>query len=210
MIAKLTAWVALAAALCLSGAAAPAATVVATSQSSGTTLAETLDFSWTASGVITPLAPGQFAGTATAQFNQFGQADFTISGAAGAAIDGVTPVSGDFTFDFGGDSFMGTFIGENFPRDSMTQLALFTRVFTILGGTGIFDGASGTMVGAGSTLFTQGAQPPLTFSVTGQGLVSAPGLTAAIPEPSTWAMMIAGFGFVGAAARVRARKVAFA
>lgn len=33
---------------------------------------------------------------------------------------------------------------------------------------------------------------------------------AAIPEPTTWAMMIAGFGFVGASMRVRRRKVTFA
>jgi len=32
----------------------------------------------------------------------------------------------------------------------------------------------------------------------------------AVPEPASWAMMIAGFGFVGAVARVRARRVAFA
>jgi hypothetical protein len=33
---------------------------------------------------------------------------------------------------------------------------------------------------------------------------------ASIPEPATWAMMIAGFGFVGAAARRRSTKVVFA
>lgn len=32
----------------------------------------------------------------------------------------------------------------------------------------------------------------------------------AVPEPASWAMIIAGFGFVGAAARVRARKAASA
>lgn len=33
---------------------------------------------------------------------------------------------------------------------------------------------------------------------------------AAVPEPATWAMMITGFGFVGASMRVRRRKVSFA
>lgn len=33
---------------------------------------------------------------------------------------------------------------------------------------------------------------------------------AAIPEPATWAMMIAGFGFIGASMRVRRRTVTFA
>lgn len=33
---------------------------------------------------------------------------------------------------------------------------------------------------------------------------------AAVPEPATWAMMLAGFGMIGAAARVRRRTVAVA
>lgn len=37
-----------------------------------------------------------------------------------------------------------------------------------------------------------------------------PPVTAAIPEPVTWAMMIAGFGLVGAAMRRRSTKVKFA
>lgn len=41
----------------------------------------------------------------------------------------------------------------------------------------------------------------IAFDVMGYDLISA-----AVPEPSTWAMMIVGFGFVGAAAR-RARRV---
>jgi hypothetical protein len=34
--------------------------------------------------------------------------------------------------------------------------------------------------------------------------------TTAVPEPATWAMLIVGFGLVGAAARVRARRSNFA
>lgn len=40
----------------------------------------------------------------------------------------------------------------------------------------------------------------------GQGLAATP----AVPEPATWAMMIAGFGLVGGAMRRRSTKVAFA
>ncbi len=36
------------------------------------------------------------------------------------------------------------------------------------------------------------------------------GTTPPVPEPATWAMMIAGFGLAGATMRVRARKFAFA
>ena len=36
------------------------------------------------------------------------------------------------------------------------------------------------------------------------------GVAAAVPEPATWAMMLLGFGMVGAASRYRRRKVAVA
>jgi hypothetical protein len=35
-------------------------------------------------------------------------------------------------------------------------------------------------------------------------------IESAVPEPQTWAMMLMGFGFVGAGMRVRSRKIAFA
>jgi len=35
-------------------------------------------------------------------------------------------------------------------------------------------------------------------------------VTGAVPEPATWAMMIAGFGLVGGAMRRRSTKVAYA
>lgn len=38
----------------------------------------------------------------------------------------------------------------------------------------------------------------------------AQSLAGAVPEPETWAMMLMGFGFVGAGMRARSRKVAFA
>ena len=42
-------------------------------------------------------------------------------------------------------------------------------------------------------------------------IVSIPGrITAAVPEPATWAMMITGFGFIGARLRLRRRRLALA
>jgi hypothetical protein len=38
----------------------------------------------------------------------------------------------------------------------------------------------------------------------------AAALAGPIPEPETWAMMLLGFGFVGAGVRARTRKVSFA
>ena len=164
--------------------------------------AQTLGFIWTADGLITSPAPGQFAATATAQFDQFGTAEFAVVGTASPAVGDVTPVVGEFVFDFGEHSFMGTFAGENFPRDPATQLSLFTRTFTILGGTGIFNGSSGAMTGAGSSLFTPGATPPVSFSVAGQGVMSVP-FASPVPEPATWLMLLIGFAGIGAALRRR-------
>ena len=44
----------------------------------------------------------------------------------------------------------------------------------------------------------------------GFGAVTPPPVTGSVPEPTTWAMMIAGFGLMGASMRRRSTKVAFA
>lgn len=41
-------------------------------------------------------------------------------------------------------------------------------------------------------------------------VLAGPNVGGAVPEPATWAMMVAGFGLVGGAMRTRARKVATA
>jgi PEP-CTERM motif len=48
-----------------------------------------------------------------------------------------------------------------------------------------------------------------TLTISGPGNITGGGLSA-VPEPAAWAMMIAGFGFVGAAMRRRVTKVSYA
>jgi len=50
-------------------------------------------------------------------------------------------------------------------------------------------------------------QPPFGYTVVFP--VASGELMAGIPEPASWAMMIGGFGFVGAALRARRRKISF-
>lgn len=83
----------------------------------------------------------------------------------------------------------------------------------LLNGVSIFnitgDGGGGTNWMPQSVSFVAGAGSELTFAATGTsdslgGYLDDIGLTA-VPEPETWALLIAGFGVVGAAARRRGR-----
>lgn len=62
----------------------------------------------------------------------------------------------------------------------------------------------------GSFTFT-GTGSPLTLSFTSAGVNNVDAIVdnirvSGVPEPATWAMMIAGFGFIGGAVRYRNRK----
>ena len=90
------------------------------------------------------------------------------------------------------------------------------------GGIELHDSLTNTLLVSAEdqVLFTGGINNPTfktgSFALTeynGTGsytLTIAPTATGAVPEPATWAMMIAGFGLVGGAARASRRSVAFA
>ena len=80
-------------------------------------------------------------------------------------------------------------------------------IFNITG-----DGGSGTHWMPQTVTFGVNATSTLTFAAIGTsdslgGYLDDIGLTG-VPEPATWALMIGGFGLVGAAARRRARTAA--
>nr|WP_277754200.1 PEPxxWA-CTERM sorting domain-containing protein [Porphyrobacter sp. GA68] len=104
---------------------------------------------------------------------------------------------GEFTFDFGGgDTLIGTYSGEL----NLLSQGLFSvsQSHLVTGGTGFFAGATGSFASSGTLSFL-GGRP--TVSQAFQGTLNIP----AVPEPSTWAMLVAGFGAIGAAMRGRRR-----
>jgi hypothetical protein len=109
---------------------------------------------------------------------------------------------GLFSFDFGaGDLLTGTYAGT-LSTTGDPQIFANVQDYLVTGGTGRFAGAAGTFRGVGTVTFAPGALP--TSVQTLSGTIS----TAAVPEPASWAMMIAGFGAIGGTLRRRSRVMA--
>ena len=125
--------------------------------------------------------------TGTSSFGDFTYRTSTCLSAGGLLS------AGSFTIDFGADQFSGTFDGGSTPTD-VAGISNTAWLFTVLDGTGRFAGASGTFDGTGTTdSRTSPSQVLINFS----GNILAP----AVPEPASWALMLIGFGAIGAALR---------
>lgn len=121
-----------------------------------------------------------------------------------ACTQGATgPVNGLFQLDFGGSFLGGGFEGLSVARAGVAGLFDQQFTYTVTGGSGLFAGASGLFTNMG-TVDVRGG-PPSRLAFTFNGTINAP----VVPEPATWATMIIGFGFVGAALRRRRRSAAF-
>lgn len=105
---------------------------------------------------------------------------------------------GQFLWEFAnGGSLFGTYTGQ---VELANGVVTGTEWLTVLGGTGRFLDATGLLQSVGVLSFGQfeGRQVGI-FNGAFTGELNAPG----IPEPASWAMLIAGFGLVGAVARRR-------
>ena len=146
--------------------------------------------------------PDQYAAGGTSNLGNFTYtARHCIAGLPpGTTFDGVF----EWTFDNGG-SIWGTDYSVLTVGGIPGQFDVMNYL-TITGGSGRYTDASGWMTAIGTVAFGAHEGKPASFGAFSfEGSVTAPG----IPEPASWAMMIGGFGLVGAAAR-RRRIPAFA
>lgn len=120
---------------------------------------------------------------------------------------------GDLIMDAAGNLFGTSRRGGAFDQGTIFRLDT-SGVFTLLH---VFDGINGGLPEGGlvadaagnlfGTTTTGGAAGAGTiYRLSGTGFVTGGG--AVIPEPATWAMLIAGFGLVGAGLRIRRRREA--
>jgi hypothetical protein len=102
------------------------------------------------------------------------------------------PGSAFITAGYSGSAMSGTFnVGQN-QNDGYDSFINF-----------VFDSGMTNAIGSGSAFFYDDSQD--TFNVRLKFTILSGQAFAAVPEPASWAMMIAGFGLLGAAARRRTR-----
>lgn len=151
-----------------------------------------------------PLAgtpPTGLSGVGTAVHYNLLPFTVTTSGSYSFLLTGLTPVNWD--------TFLGLHAGSFSPTSPLSTAVVYNDDFpgigrsgftaSLLTGTsyfGVITGFDNDDVGAWSLVITGPGR-----AVTGAG---------AVPEPSSWALMIIGFGAVGGAMRRRSVKVSYA
>jgi len=142
-------------------------------------------------------------GTDTVDPRDGGTADyinFLINGAAARTIDGQGLASSDGVTGFG--------CGGGDPLVTLCDVDLLVDVPVITGDQLVFSLLLGVVVQDGTADYSH----TLSLTATGVGFTSASGVfltqvapPSGVPEPSTWAMVLLGFGGIGFTMRARRR-----
>ena len=141
-----------------------------------------------------------------------GTGSFTTSDTLGAGDFALTSLS-DFSFSFAFDSQFFTEADMQTPIGNVVLRITNAGATNFLnfGGTGggPFGGSLDFINGTSGQLSFQPGFGALYFHQSNFGTFEATSVaTGAVPEPSSWLMLLAGFGLVGAIARRRAGVVA--
>ncbi|MFN7176530.1 MAG: PEPxxWA-CTERM sorting domain-containing protein [Thermaurantiacus sp.] len=152
-----------------------------------------------APAVTVGFAPGAFLAEGAGTLGSF---TYTASHCIAAPPPGTYYV-GLFEWVVAGGTLFGTYGGELFDAGVPGTFDIAESI-PFAGGTGIYSGWTGFATAVGSVRFGEFEGQCASF-----GDATFSGELTMVPEPLSWAMMIAGFGLVGFAAR-RRRAVALA
>ena len=122
-------------------------------------------------------------------------------------------VDADGGYDFNSiadyDNFLGLHSGSFDPSDPLSTALTYNDDRGTIGVSGFtFNLLAGVSYFAVASGFENDDFGTYALTISGPGVITIGG--AAVPEPASWAMMIAGFGLAGAAMRRRAPKVTYA
>ncbi len=153
-----------------------------------------------APAITVSFAPDALAASGTSNLGNF-------SYIASHCIAGMPPgpySDGLWEWTFAGGTLSGT-------HDGLLTATMVPFQFNVLetllvtGGSGVFAGATGMLTATGTVTFGELDGNFVSFGEANfRGEVTAAG----IPEPATWAMLVAGFGAVGVASRRRCKAYA--
>lgn len=144
--------------------------------------------------------PTNLSGVGTAV--HFDVLPFMVSanGSYSFSMEGLNPVNWD--------TYLGLYSGSFNPASPLTNALIYNDDNPTIGLSGFSANlTTGTSYIAVLTGFANTDVGDWRLTIRGPGQATTGG---AVPEPATWAMLIAGFGVIGAATRVRRRRAVFA